>query len=80
MKLFVGQIVLVHDAVAAADRGRKFDPRWKGIFVLTERMSRTVGRARPVKEVPRVGRKPKWIFHEDQIQPFSLGLEKGMKD
>ena len=35
MKFMVGQLLLIHEAVASADRGQKFDPCWKGVYVLT---------------------------------------------
>ena len=65
----VGQPILVFDNTAE----QKFSARWKGPFLLTEKLSNSRWRA----EQPRfrngvqVGRKPIGIFHENQLQDFA---------
>ena len=66
-----GQVVLVFDDVAASSREDKFSPRWKGPYVLVERISSSMWRDRSRREGRR-GRKPILQFHEDQMQPFDL--------
>ena len=66
-----GQIVLVYDEVAASSREDKFQPFWKGPFILMRRLSPSLWEARRIGGRKR-GRKVVWKFHEDQLQPFDL--------
>ena len=68
-----GQLVLVYDHVAASSREKKFAPRWKGPYVLTERISPSLWKARKVAlSGYNRGRQPMDVFHEDQLQSFEI--------
>ena len=64
-----GQKVWVFDAVAASAKERRFNPRWRGPYVLGKRISESLWKAREIGRGIRRGRKPVGIFHKDHIQP-----------
>ena len=67
-----GQSVLVFDNVVAASREGKFLPKWKGPYILMEKMSDSLWMARKVGQSVGRGRRPIHVFHEDDLQPFDL--------
>ena len=67
-----GQSVLVFDNVVAASREGKFLPKWKGPYILMEKMSDSLWMARKVGQSVGRGRRPIHVFHEDDLQPFEL--------
>ena len=68
VKFEVGNLVLVKDQTVNLDR---FQPRWKGPYILTRKISKTVWEAKSLKAAGR-GRPPILRFHVDQMQPFGL--------
>ena len=49
----------------------KFQPKWRGPYVLTEQVSKSVWAGKSVRK-PRRGRQPILKFHVDHLQPFDL--------
>ncbi len=73
----VGMKILVRDQ--DPNSKDKFRPLWKLPFTITERISRSMWRAEPDQpEKPKPGRRPVWIFHHDQMQPYLGGM--GIED
>ncbi len=75
LRFELGMKVLVRDQDPKAKS--KFVPKWKGPFVLKERISNTMWRAEPLVPAENLpGRPPVWVFHHDQIQPYHGGLDE----
>ena len=70
VKFSTGMNVLVH--ISPELRKGKLGPSWKGVYVLEERLSNSMWKARKLSETGGRGRRPIEIFHEDQLQPFEL--------
>ena len=71
-RFFVGQKVLVYDAVAASAREDKFLPHWKGPYELVKQISPSMWRAKELNVERGVGRRPTLIFHQDHLQPYDF--------
>ena len=62
------QKVWAFDAVAASSREHKFAPRWKGPYILKEKLTESLWRVTEDRG-NRPGRRPVLIFHQDHLQP-----------
>ena len=76
---YPGQSVLVYDEIAAQNRGDKFAPVWKGPYRLVKESQgsywkvQRMGNGDAIMTEP--GRRPKMVFHEDQLQPFDKAYQ-----
>ena len=65
---YPGQVVLAWNEQPGLSQ---FQPRWRGPYVLTEKISDSLWAAR-LRQRKRRGRQPILRFHVDQLQPYSL--------
>lgn len=69
---FQGQPVLIRDELAPGTSEGKFTPKWRGPYILMDRVSDSYWKLRKMGGFRGKGRRPILIYHEDHLQPFDL--------